>query len=62
MTGSKGSGGPDVKERASNANKSSSDEEEMSDKKDIPVQQGLPDKLLSPIYSKDVLFSAFHII
>ena len=62
MTGNKGSGGPDVKERASNANKSSSDEEEMSEKKDIKVQQGLPDKLLSPIYSKDVLCSAFHII
>ncbi|CAH3183796.1 unnamed protein product [Porites lobata] len=53
VTGNKGSGGPDAKERASNANKSSSDEEEMSEKKDIQVQQGLPDKLLSPIYSKD---------
>ena len=62
VTGNKGSGGPDAKERASNANKSSSDEEEMSEKKDIHVQQGLPDKLLSPIYSKDVLCSAFHII
>lgn len=62
VTGHKGSGGPDAKERASNANKSSSDEEEMSEKKDIQVQQGLPDKLLSPIYSKDVLCSAFHII
>ena len=39
MTGNKGSGGPDAKERASNANKSSSDEEEMSEKKDIQVQQ-----------------------
>ena len=28
VTGNKGSGGPDAKERASNANKSSSDEEE----------------------------------
>ena len=62
MTGHKGSGGPDAKERASNANKSSSDEEEMSEKKDIHVQQGLSDKLLSPIYSKDVLCSAFHVI
>ena len=34
VTGNKGSGGPDAKERASNANKSSSDEEEMSEKKD----------------------------
>ncbi|CAH3182897.1 unnamed protein product [Porites lobata] len=53
VTGNKGSGGPDAKERASNANKSSSDKEEMSEKKDIQVQQGLSDKLLSPIYSKD---------
>ena len=53
LTGHKGSGGPDAKE---------SDEEEMSEKKEIQVQQGLPDKLLSPIYSKNVLCSAFHII
>ena len=39
LTGNKGSGGPDVKERASNANKSSSDEEDMLEKKDLQVQQ-----------------------
>ncbi|CAH3185096.1 unnamed protein product [Porites lobata] len=61
-SGEKGDFFSNAKERASNANKSSSDEEEMSEKKDIQVQQGLPDKLLSPIYSKDVLCSAFHII
>lgn len=47
LTRNKGSGGPDTKERTSHANKSSSDEEEIPEKKDIQAQQGLPDKLLS---------------
>ena len=47
LTRNKGSGGPDMKERASHANKSSSDEEEMPEEKDIQARQGLPNKLLS---------------
>lgn len=59
MTGNKGSGGPDAKEIASNANKSSSDKEEMSEKKENQVQQGLPDKLLS-LFKGCALFSLPH--
>lgn len=43
LTRNKGSGGPHMKERASHANKSPSDEEEMPEEKDIQAQQGLPD-------------------
>ncbi|CAH3185100.1 unnamed protein product [Porites lobata] len=59
VTGNKGSGGPDAKEIASNANKSSSDKEEMSEKKDNQVQQGLSDKLLS-LFKGCALFSLPH--
>ena len=56
LTRNKGSGGPDTKERTSHVNKSSSDAEEMPEKKDIQAQQGLPDKLLS-LFKGCTLFS-----